>query len=70
MVPILALVRIAPPAQPFQRIDPATGYPPGISIDPAPHWVGILRVAPGTRFPVYQALSTRNGGEVIDAGSY
>src|SRR5262249_37697817 len=35
------------------RIDPATGYPPGISIDPAPHWGGILHVAPGTRFPVY-----------------
>jgi prepilin-type processing-associated H-X9-DG protein len=51
------------------RIDPATGYPPGISIDPI-HWGGILHVAPGTRFPVYQALSTRNGGEVIDAGSY
>ena len=52
------------------RIDPATGYPPGISIDPAPHGAGILHVAPGTRFPVYQALSTRNGGEVIDSGSY
>ncbi len=52
------------------RIDPATGYPPGISIDPAPHWGGILHVAPGTRFPVSQALSTRNGGGVIVAGSY
>ena len=52
------------------RIDPATGYPPGISIDPGPHWTGILRVAPGTRFPVYQALSTRNGSEVVDASSY
>jgi prepilin-type N-terminal cleavage/methylation domain-containing protein/prepilin-type processing-associated H-X9-DG protein len=52
------------------RIDPATGLPPGISIDPAPHWGGILHIAPGTSFPVYQALSTRNGGEVIDAGSY
>jgi prepilin-type processing-associated H-X9-DG protein len=52
------------------RIDPATGLPPGISIDPAPHWGGILHVAPRTQFPVYQALSTRNGGEVIDAGSY
>jgi prepilin-type N-terminal cleavage/methylation domain-containing protein/prepilin-type processing-associated H-X9-DG protein len=52
------------------RIDPATGYPPGISIDPRPHNVGILHVAPRTRFPVYQALSTRNGGEVIDSGSY
>jgi hypothetical protein len=53
-----------------RRIDPATGYPPGIAIDPAPHRVGILRGTRGTRFPVYQALSTRNGGEVIDSGSY
>jgi prepilin-type N-terminal cleavage/methylation domain-containing protein/prepilin-type processing-associated H-X9-DG protein len=52
------------------RIDPATGYPPGISIDPGPHWTGILHVVPGTQFPVYQALSTRNGGEVIDSSSY
>ena len=51
-------------------IDPATGYPPGISIDPAPNGVGILHVDPQARFRVYQALSTRNGGEVIDAGSY
>jgi prepilin-type N-terminal cleavage/methylation domain-containing protein/prepilin-type processing-associated H-X9-DG protein len=52
------------------RIDPATGLPSGISLDPAPHATGVLRVAPGTRFPVYQALSTRNGGEVIEPGSY
>jgi hypothetical protein len=52
------------------KIDPATGYPPGIAIDPAPHWFEILRGAPGTRLPVYQALPTRNGGEVIDSGSY
>ena len=52
------------------RIDPATGYPPGISIDPGPHGVGILHVVPRTQLPVYQALSTRNGGEVIDSGSY
>jgi prepilin-type N-terminal cleavage/methylation domain-containing protein/prepilin-type processing-associated H-X9-DG protein len=51
-------------------VDPATGYPPGISIDPGPHWTGVLRVASGTRFPVYQALSTRNGGEMIDSGLY
>jgi prepilin-type N-terminal cleavage/methylation domain-containing protein/prepilin-type processing-associated H-X9-DG protein len=51
------------------RIDPATGLPPGISFNPAPTGQ-IVRVAPGTRFRVYQALSTRNGGEVIDAGSY
>jgi hypothetical protein len=31
---------------------------------------GLVRVKPGTRFPVYQALSTRNGGEVIDSASY
>jgi prepilin-type processing-associated H-X9-DG protein len=49
------------------RINPTTGYPLGISFDP----VGVsVRVDPRTRFPVYQALSTRNGGEVIDAGSY
>jgi prepilin-type processing-associated H-X9-DG protein len=52
------------------RIDPATGYPFGISIDLAPPWRGILHVDPGTKFPVYQALSTRNGGEVIDSSSY
>jgi hypothetical protein len=27
----------------------------------------LVRIAPGPRFPVYQALSTRNGGEVIDS---
>jgi prepilin-type N-terminal cleavage/methylation domain-containing protein/prepilin-type processing-associated H-X9-DG protein len=48
------------------RIDPATGSPPGISIDR----LGQVVVAPGTRFPVYQALSTRNGGEVVETGSY
>jgi prepilin-type N-terminal cleavage/methylation domain-containing protein/prepilin-type processing-associated H-X9-DG protein len=51
------------------RIDPATGLPPGISFDPAP-FGAIVRVARGTQFPVYQALSSRNGCEVIDAGSY
>jgi prepilin-type N-terminal cleavage/methylation domain-containing protein/prepilin-type processing-associated H-X9-DG protein len=48
------------------NIDPATGLPPGIWYAP----VGLVHVAPRTRFPVYQALSTRNGGEVIDAASY
>jgi prepilin-type processing-associated H-X9-DG protein len=52
------------------RINPATGLPPGISFEPVRPYVAIVHVAPGTRFPVYQALSTRNGGEVIDAGSY
>jgi prepilin-type N-terminal cleavage/methylation domain-containing protein/prepilin-type processing-associated H-X9-DG protein len=50
-------------------INPTTGYPPGISFEPIPNGA-IVHVAPRTRFPVYQALSTRNGGEVIDAGSY
>jgi hypothetical protein len=31
---------------------------------------GLVRIAPGTRFTVYQALSTRNGGEVISSDSY
>ena len=51
------------------RINPATGLPRGISFDPTTLGV-IVRVAPGTQFPVYQALSTRNGGEVIDSSSY
>ena len=46
--------------------DPATGLPPGISFDST----NLVNVAPGTRFGVYQALSTRNGGEVIDSSSY
>jgi prepilin-type N-terminal cleavage/methylation domain-containing protein/prepilin-type processing-associated H-X9-DG protein len=52
------------------RINPSTGLPAGISFDAIPPFGAIVRVAPGTRFPVYQALSTRNGGEVIDASSY
>src|SRR5262249_60943629 len=52
------------------RINPATGLPPGISFEPIRPYVVDVRVAPGTQFRVYQALSTRNGGEVIDASSY
>jgi prepilin-type processing-associated H-X9-DG protein len=48
------------------KVDPATGLPPGITFDST----GLVHVAPGMRFGVYQALSTRNGGEVIGAGSY
>jgi prepilin-type N-terminal cleavage/methylation domain-containing protein/prepilin-type processing-associated H-X9-DG protein len=48
------------------RIDPASGLPSGISFNSA----GQVSVARGTKFPVYQALSTRNGGEVIDSASY
>jgi prepilin-type processing-associated H-X9-DG protein len=53
------------------RPDPSTGLPPGITFgfdaDGNPDQVNI---APGTRFPVYQALSTRDGGEVIDSSIY
>jgi prepilin-type N-terminal cleavage/methylation domain-containing protein/prepilin-type processing-associated H-X9-DG protein len=48
------------------KIDSATGLPAGISFDSN----GLVHVAPGTRFGVYQALSTRSGGEVISADSY
>ncbi len=48
------------------KIDSATGLPPGISFDST----GLVQVARGTRFGVYQALSTRNGGEVIGSDSY
>jgi hypothetical protein len=51
------------------RIVPTTGLPPGISFEPTPLGESV-RVAPGTQFPVYQPLSIRNGGEVIDASSY
>jgi prepilin-type N-terminal cleavage/methylation domain-containing protein/prepilin-type processing-associated H-X9-DG protein len=46
--------------------DPATGYPRGVSITSG----GIYILAPGTRPGVYQALSTRSGGEVVSADSY
>ena len=45
------------------KIDPMTESPPGISFDST----GLVHVAPGTRFGVYQALSTRNGSEVVGA---
>ena len=48
------------------KVNPATGLPPGISFDST----GLVQIAAGTRFGVYQALSTRNGDEVISAASY
>src|SRR5262249_39403295 len=48
------------------KIDPATGLPPSISFDST----GLVHVAPNTTFGVYQALSTRNGGEVIDSSAF
>ena len=46
-------------------IDPATGLPQGFTYQ-APKYVA----GTGARFGVYQALSTRNGGEVISADAY
>ena len=48
------------------KVDTAMGLPPGISFDST----GLVQIAAGTRFGVYQALSTRNGDEVISAASY
>ena len=48
------------------KIDPMTESPPGISFDST----GLVHVAPGTRFGVYQALSTRNGSEVVSADAF
>jgi prepilin-type N-terminal cleavage/methylation domain-containing protein/prepilin-type processing-associated H-X9-DG protein len=45
--------------------NPATGFPTGVS-----DVNGFLILAPGTQYGVYQALSSRNGGEVISADSY
>jgi prepilin-type N-terminal cleavage/methylation domain-containing protein/prepilin-type processing-associated H-X9-DG protein len=45
--------------------NPATGFPLGATDNN-----GILTLAPGTRYGVYQALSTRSGGEVISSDSY
>jgi prepilin-type processing-associated H-X9-DG protein len=45
--------------------DPTTGYPLGVS---QPGLTFVL--APGTKIGVYQALSSRNGGEVLSADSY
>jgi prepilin-type N-terminal cleavage/methylation domain-containing protein/prepilin-type processing-associated H-X9-DG protein len=46
-------------------IDSKSGLPTGVTFK-YPTYV----VQPGSRIPVYQALSTRNGGEVISADAY
>jgi prepilin-type N-terminal cleavage/methylation domain-containing protein/prepilin-type processing-associated H-X9-DG protein len=46
--------------------DQNTGLPVGVTFDPA----GPYKLAQSVRFGVYQALSTRNGGEVISADAY
>jgi prepilin-type N-terminal cleavage/methylation domain-containing protein/prepilin-type processing-associated H-X9-DG protein len=45
--------------------NPSTGYPVGVSDNN-----GFLVLAPGTKYGVYQMLSTRNGGEVVSSDSY
>ncbi len=47
-------------------IDPVRGLPVGVFGSPVVPYV----LAPGTRLGVYQALSTRNGGEVVSADAY
>jgi prepilin-type processing-associated H-X9-DG protein len=46
--------------------DQATGLPRGVTFDPN----GPYRIASGTTYGVYQALSTCAGGEVISADAY
>src|SRR5262245_26460686 len=46
--------------------DQTTGLPVGVTFDPA----GPYQLAPGTKFGVYQALSTHSGGEVISADAF
>lgn len=43
------------------RNDPQTGLPTGITYN-----AGLFEPGPRARFGMYQALSTRNGGEIID----
>jgi prepilin-type N-terminal cleavage/methylation domain-containing protein/prepilin-type processing-associated H-X9-DG protein len=47
-------------------MDAQTATPLGVYLDAN----GLFQLSPGTRFHVYQALTTRAGGEVVDDGSY
>jgi prepilin-type N-terminal cleavage/methylation domain-containing protein/prepilin-type processing-associated H-X9-DG protein len=50
------------------QINPATGLPPGVTLpNPA---ISLYTIAPGTPWGVWQALASRNGGEVISADTY
>jgi prepilin-type N-terminal cleavage/methylation domain-containing protein/prepilin-type processing-associated H-X9-DG protein len=48
-------------------LNPATGFPVGVSLDAAGL---VFQLAPGTQIGVYQALSTRAGGEVTSSDQY
>lgn len=50
-------------------IDSASGGPVGVTGDFL-YYTTLFKVAPGTRMGVYQALSTRAGGEVTGADAY
>ena len=43
------------------------GDPIGVTYNPATY---LYSIAPNTRFGVYQALTTRNGTEVISSDAY
>jgi prepilin-type processing-associated H-X9-DG protein len=47
------------------KLDPTTGYPPGVTRD-----VSVWQLGPGARVGVWQALGSVNGGEVISADSF
>jgi prepilin-type processing-associated H-X9-DG protein len=47
------------------QYNPTTGFPLGVTLNN-----GVLTVSPGTQLGVYQALSTRAGGEVISADQF
>ena len=49
------------------QINGSTGLPNGVGLDSNGR---VYTVAPGTQFGVYQALSTRSGGEVVSADNY
>jgi prepilin-type N-terminal cleavage/methylation domain-containing protein/prepilin-type processing-associated H-X9-DG protein len=50
------------------QIDPTTGLPPGVTLpNPA---LSIYSYLPTARFGVWQALASRNGGEVISADQF
>jgi prepilin-type N-terminal cleavage/methylation domain-containing protein/prepilin-type processing-associated H-X9-DG protein len=49
------------------QINPATNLPTGVTLDAAGF---VYQMAPGTQLGVYQALSTRAGGEVVSADAY
>jgi prepilin-type N-terminal cleavage/methylation domain-containing protein/prepilin-type processing-associated H-X9-DG protein len=52
------------------QINPATGMPNGVTLATASPNVTLYTIPPGTFIGVWQAISTRNGGEVISADQF